>query len=46
MSTDMLGPDIKQFDPKPMLAEWLNGPLGRGTRGRYLRGKLNGLAVS
>ena len=46
MSADMLGPDIKQFDPKPMLAEWLNGPLGRGTRGRYLRGKLNGLAVS
>ena len=36
-----LGPEIADFDPKPVLEAWLLGPLGeKSKRGRYLHGKL------
>ena len=44
MAAELLGPDMKDFDPKVILAAWLEGPLGEASaRGRYLKGKLNEL---
>ena len=41
MASILIGPDLKDFDPKDILEMWLKGPRGElSKRGRYLRGKL------
>ena len=41
MTNILLGPKLKDFDPKVILEMWMKGPLGDASEhGRYLRGKL------
>ena len=38
MTIVALGPDVKDFDPKVVLEQWLQGPLGtKSERGRYMK---------
>ena len=41
MTNILLGPEMKDFDPKVILEMWLKGPKGdKSKRGRNLAGKL------